>query len=1537
MRDRFRSSIPTLVALTLVASVAVDPLQAETVRVRFRADEALAARSSSMRIEAATASTPRDLLLVVPRGHAVSRASAIAFERVPFRGDPERAAAAAEPAVEVLGSQAWYGYQIACVRVDPVVAGAHGLEVATDIEVRLETAPGGSLPMARQRLNLQLAAREAALVRESVANPSDMPAYAPPLGRAVTKRGAFQPAAFPDLEGSDVEYVIVTSAALAPAFQQLADWKTRRGVPTIVRTVESIQATYRNGSDVQETIRTFLQDAYQKWSVSWALLGGDTEIIPARYLSSSFAMTTAEQIPCDLYFAGLDGTFNKDGDAFWGEAPATGSQPDPDEADLLAELYLSRLAVVTPAQVSAYVQKVIAYETPYDATYQDQSLFLGEVLFPTNWDTTLAITMDGAQLSEDIVAQRFPPSAEVRRRYEDYNSFLGALPLTRALTLADLNTGYNLVNHVGHGFRYNMSVGDQSIVNSDVDGLTNTNRYSVVNILNCTSLAFDYPCLAEHLLNNPTGGAVSVVGASRSAYPLPAREYQDEYYDLLMNYGVWRVGELFGRSHINLLPLALLEGAHRWTFYIYNMLGDAELAVYSAQPALLAVSHPTSTTLGTSNHLLHVAVDGSPVAGARVCLQKGDDDYQVGWTGPDGNVTLAFRAESAGTIDVTVSGRNLQTYLGSISVGSGAGSYVHLQSIGVDDDASGGTSGNGDGVLDAGETVDLQLVLRNDGGSTSSAVVGTVSVVDPYVTVVAGSLATGALAPAGSAPITTPVRLQISPTAPDGHAFELQLDLTAGAEVTQDRVRKVVHAPVLRVVRLEVLDDATGNGNGTPDEGEVFELRAWVKNYGSGRVDGLNALLQTSSFNVTILQGTASYGSIMPMVEGANATLFQLQEDFLDQNRIDLRLTDNRGRLVVHGFEMRRPSAPFGLALDPSTASSVVLVTWPPAPETDTAGYHVYRALAAGGPWTRASVDYTRRITYFRDTGLLSSTRYYYSVTSVDSSGNESLRSPVVSISTSPPQVAGWPIQMAAETSSSPAVGDLDGDGLLEVVQGNSFLYAWHGNGIEVLDADADAQTWGVFSTAPTTVNAAVVLAELDGTPGLEVVACNWADNKIFVIDGDGTTLWMRHPQNGGTPGYWGTPACGDVDRDGRNEVFAVSKDGRVYAWNHDGSPLLAANPDGRFATVAGFTRSSPAIGNLDADFDLEIVLTDVMGGLFVWNPDGSSLPGFPKAYGVSFYNSPVLGDVDGDGRLEIVAVSQSGSNNVHCLRGDGTELPGFPFTVTNKSAAVSPSPALADFDSDGRLEIVIAANDLVTTNSKVHVYRHNGTVYPGWPQLAGSDSESSPVVGDFDGDGVPDIAHGGQGGVLRGWRANGVELVGFPLTIGDFVRATPTVADIDADGDLDLVIASWDKSVYVWDFAAAWNAASAPWPTFLHDSQRTGLYGFDVQDATDAGREPAIALPPVRVELSQNHPNPFNPSTIIEFALPQAGPVLLRVFDVRGSVVRTLVETPHAAGRHRVVWDGRDTSGRRAASGVYLYEVRSLETVLSRRMVLLK
>jgi hypothetical protein len=107
-----------------------------------------------------------------------------------------------------------------------------------------------------------------------------------------------------------------------------------------------------------------------------------------------------------------------------------------------------------------------------------------------------------------------------------------------------------------------------------------------------------------------------------------------------------------------------------------------------------------------------------------------------------------------------------------------------------------------------------------------------------------------------------------------------------------------------------------------------------------------------------------------------------------------------------------------------------------------------------------------------------------------------------------------------------------------------------------------------------------------------------------------------------------------------------------------------------------------------------------------------------------------------------------------------------------------------------------------------------------------------------------------------------------------------------------------------------------------------------------DGPADPAGSLPRV-MALEQNYPNPFNPETSISFSVPgnekEVTAVRLSVYNMRGRLVKMLIDRKVEAGRHTVVWDGRDETGRQVSSGIYLYRLDAGDEVAVRKMVVLK
>jgi len=167
-------------------------------------------------------------------------------------------------------------------------------------------------------------------------------------------------------------YVIITSSELAPAFEELVDFKNATGIPTIIMLVDSIYANYP-GLDEIEQIRNYLIDFYNNGG-EYVLLGGNDAVIPVRYLyyynTSTPPSNPYNLMPSDLYYADLDGDWDLDGDGIWGE-------PTHDAPDIVPELMVGRLPVMTISAIENYVSKLILYQTDPghgDFDYLERSL-----------------------------------------------------------------------------------------------------------------------------------------------------------------------------------------------------------------------------------------------------------------------------------------------------------------------------------------------------------------------------------------------------------------------------------------------------------------------------------------------------------------------------------------------------------------------------------------------------------------------------------------------------------------------------------------------------------------------------------------------------------------------------------------------------------------------------------------------------------------------------------------------------------------------------------------------------------------------------------------------------------------------------------------------------------------------------------------------------------------------------------------------------------------------------------------------------------
>ncbi|RME20695.1 MAG: T9SS C-terminal target domain-containing protein, partial [Candidatus Zixiibacteriota bacterium] len=164
-----------------------------------------------------------------------------------------------------------------------------------------------------------------------------------------------------------------------------------------------------------------------------------------------------------------------------------------------------------------------------------------------------------------------------------------------------------------------------------------------------------------------------------------------------------------------------------------------------------------------------------------------------------------------------------------------------------------------------------------------------------------------------------------------------------------------------------------------------------------------------------------------------------------------------------------------------------------------------------------------------------------------------------------------------------------------------------------------------------------------------------------------------------------------------------------------------------------------------------------------------------------------------------------------------------------------------------------------------------------------------------------------------------------------DMLTATDAFND-----EMSLRMYHWNESSSQWELVGG--TVDTAFSEVQAEVTESGIYAlFTTAVPTDVGDSGDDTPLPRTFALGQNYPNPFNPSTTIEYSLPRRSRVVIEIFNVLGRNVRRLVDEQAEAGRHRVVWDGRNDAGRPVASGVYLYRLVADDYTATRKMLLLK
>ncbi len=524
------------------------------------------------------------------------------------------------------------------------------------------------------------------------------------------------------------EYLIITVDSFQTAFQELANWKTKKGIPAKVVTLDSIYDNY-TGADNAERIRNFIKDANSTWGTIWILLGGQCdyewsqEIVPRRnvwYRRSYVGNYTDEDtIPSDLYFSDLDGDWNADGDNIYGEST--------DDVDLYSDVFVGRAPVRTVAQAETFVNKVLTYEKSPPPGYQKKILLPAGYLWPGIYDETL---------SQEAIARIVPGDWQVTRMYERNGD------LTKEAFVDSVRSGFGFAHLVGHGNEYGIYIyyGDEYLGSDDLDALNNNGLLGIHNSIGCMCGALDLvpygDCFAEHYLTPSTGGSYSIMN-SRYGWGSPPNLGPSEHIDTCFYHEIFRedytyhdhLGVAHAFSKDGYVSEVSWHGNWAWCIYELNLFGDPEMPLWTDIPGELTVNHNVVIPIGGSTFTVSVTDDGLGVEGALVCLYKEEEVYQKGYTDASGNITLTLLPppNSLGIMYCTVTKNNYIPYEDNVNVISPDGPWVIFEEYTVTDLS--GTDNN----VDPGDSIELFLTVHNVGLDTAFNITGILRTEDTYV------------------------------------------------------------------------------------------------------------------------------------------------------------------------------------------------------------------------------------------------------------------------------------------------------------------------------------------------------------------------------------------------------------------------------------------------------------------------------------------------------------------------------------------------------------------------------------------------------------------------------------------------------------------------------------------------------------------------------------------------------------------------------------------------------------------------------------
>jgi hypothetical protein len=538
---------------------------------------------------------------------------------------------------EEIGVHSFRGYQILVLKLHPVqyVPAAGELYFYKDIEISVNLIKDGNINQLFRNLE-----KDKIEVMGKVDNPEIAGTYNQQVNHPIFSN----------------DLLIITTDSLKSGFETLKDFHNDNGLSTIIRTTSDI------GSSSPDDIRDFILDAYNNLQIDFVIIGADDDIIAAKDL---FVRTvwwwpwseTEENMPSDIYYACLDGTYDNNGNGLFGE-PNDG--PGGGDVDLVADVYVGRASVGTIAEVTNFVSKTISYLFS-DDPYLEDALMVGELL------TTTPLTWGGTYMDELIDGSSANGYTTEGIPSDEYNieTLYEKNGVWYASELIDkINNGIHFINHLGHANYYSA----MKLSTSQISSLNNE-KLCFVYSQGCMAGGFDNgDCVAEYFTVKTDNAAFATIMNARYGWYNPggtdasSQHYHREFWDAVFREGKTVIGAASHDSKEDNL-YRINDECMRWSYYALNLFGDPSvdfLNHYSnTAPNAPTISGPNSGNTGRELDFILSTYDaeGNDVY---YYIDWGDGTF-VDWEGPynsDIDVTFSHTWNIEGSYQIKARARD---------------------------------------------------------------------------------------------------------------------------------------------------------------------------------------------------------------------------------------------------------------------------------------------------------------------------------------------------------------------------------------------------------------------------------------------------------------------------------------------------------------------------------------------------------------------------------------------------------------------------------------------------------------------------------------------------------------------------------------------------------------------------------------------------------------------------------------------------------------------------------------------------------------